>query len=355
MASSGRVDVYISIISNKMSNGGGEYQWGRTENIEVLVKTTEAESRAGPGQSNFTNIAVRPPIEAAGRNDEIYCHLTGFNIPYSWYNTDDDNNKVLTQMRIKRGATIETHTENFVLDEANYTILSLANALQTKINEALKNAANFPLLKQTNNVCTISYSTDTNKLNFNLNWALFVVQLQDIITVTFLFGTGVQQANRQLGFNKGDGYFFRGENAVPIDLQSRYQCNMFVSNYILIHSNFLTSNATTSEQSTAEGSSDILAMVPIMTPPFTFLTLDKTSTNVSHTRVRQKTISNISIKITDENNRELDFNGSQWNVGLAFEIVTEAGQRGHMAGKHIELRSRDSSTNDSTKQRKRKK
>ena len=88
---------------------------------------------------------------------------------------------------------------------------------------------------------------------------------------------------------------------------------MFVSNYLLIHSNFLTGNATTTEQSTAEGSSDILAMVPIMTPPFTFLTLDKTATKVSHTRVRQKSINNISIKITDENNRELDFNGSQWN------------------------------------------
>lgn len=341
-------------MSGQTAANADGYQWGRTENVEVLVKTTEAESRAGPGMSNFTNIAVRPPIEAAGRNDEIYCHLTGFNIPYSWYNTDDDNNKVNTVLKIDPNPGVPvTHTENFVLDEGNYTILSLANALQTKINETLKDGGIFGGLAQSQNVCTISYSTDTNKLTFSLDQSKFTVA-NYIITVTFNFGSGTQQAYRQLGFNKGDGYFFRGELLIPINLVSVYQCNMFLSNYIVIHTNFLTSNATTTEQSIAEGSSDILAMVPIMTPPFTFLTLDKTSTNVSHTRIRQKTISNISVRITDENNRELDFNGAQWNIGLAFEIVTEAGQQGH-AGNHIDLRSIRPTTPASTNKRKRKK
>ena len=318
------------------------------------MKTTEAEARSGPGMSNFTNIAVRPPIEAAGRNDEIYCHLTGFNIPYSWYNTDDDNNKVNSVLTIDNNAgTAEVYSENFVLDEGNYTILSLANALQTKINEAFKDNAKFPLFFQANNLCSITYSTDTNKLTFHIDASLISVNSYTV-TVQFLMAPpATQQAYRQLGLAQAN-YSFTA-TLVPADTQdlvSVYQCNMFISNYIVIHTNFLTSNSTTTNQSIAEGSSDILAMVPIMTPPFTFLTLDKTSTNVSHTRVRQKTISNISMRITDENNRELDFNGSQWNIGLAFEIVTEAGQQGH-AGNHIDLRSIRSTTPASTNKRKR--
>ena len=345
-------------MSGQTAANADGYQWGRTENIEVLVKTTEAEARAVPGVSNFTNIAVRPPIEAAGRNDEIYCHLTGFNIPYSWYNTDDDNNKVnsvLTVANVSTGFS-EVYSENFVLDEGNYTILSLANVLQTKINEAFKSTTLFPIYHQSNNVCSITYSTDTNKLTFHIDFSLISTPGLKV-TVQFLMAPpATQQAYRQLGLARANYMFSATRDTTPVtqDLVSVYQCNMFMSNYIVIHTNFLTSNATTTNQSIAEGSSDILAMVPIMTPPFTFLTLDKTSTNVSHTRIRQKTISNISVRITDENNRELDFNGTQWNIGLAFEIVTEAGQQGH-AGNHIDLRSIRSTTPASTNKRKRKK
>ena len=319
------------------SDHNGAYQWGHTNNVEVLVSTTDAQARSGPGMSNTTTIAVQPPIMAPGRNDEIYVHLTGFNIPYAWYIIDDDNNKVDTVMTINNSATTtsETHTETFVLPPANYTILTIASALQSLINQALKSNTNFPANFQTNNVCTISYDTDTNKLTFHLDYTLFKVSASETITVTFNFGSGTQQAYRALGFTR-QSYSFQANQSTTTDLTSAFQCNLFISNYIVIHSNFLTSNATTTEQGVAEGDSDILAMVPIMTPPFSFLTLDKTSTQVSHTRVRQKVVSSITIKITDENNRELDFNGSQWNIGLAFEIVTEAGRRGHGPG-HIDL------------------
>ena len=38
--------------------------------------------------------------------------------------------------------------------------------------------------------------------------------------------------------------------------------------------------------------------------------------------VRMHAIHNLEIRITDENNTQLDFNGSQWQVGLAFEVIS---------------------------------
>ncbi len=294
-------------------------QVGRSRSQNILIQSTETQAVGGVGVSNITRTALLPPILAPRSDDEIYVHLTSCCIPFSFYNTNTTNNQLTLTLTLTDSSGTTTKNTTFTFDPANYNAISLADVLQTKINTYFK--TEFGSLNQTNNLATITFDSDNNKYTFSLNGSQFTGGVTNA-SVTFNFASGENQCYKALGFANTDGHVFSATVSASTNLVSDFPINLFQSNYIVIRSNFLSSNAVADSTGTTSVNSDILAMVPISTAPFTFITLSNTSIEVTNVRVRMQAIHNLEIRITDENNTQLDFNGSQWQVGLAFEVIS---------------------------------
>ena len=210
-------------------------------------------------------------------NVDIICSVVNFTCPISFYVVNSTND------RLDFGTA--SSTGSYQIAHGNYTATELASLLQTNLTI----------------VSTVSYNKITNKFVFN---AL-------VPTPSFYFASTSTCLNL-LGFSLGTTHyssnFFGGHQ-----LLSDNVINLSGPNSIYIHSNLLTYSL----DSRTGALSNILARVPIDTdrngilqysPEMPFKTI-----------LRNKTIDYIAIKLEDDEERSIDFNGLHWAITLQID------------------------------------
>jgi len=236
-----------------------------SESFQIYLNSASADS-----VSNYNYNFVLPNLEIADGN-YIYLSVQYANIPYSFYNINSSNNVL-----------------NYTLNFVNYTIaITPGNYNITQLITFLKsNMSGF----------TITYNSMTNKITFSHS------------TYNFSF-LSTSTCNEILGFLKNTSYASYNLSLVSVDCIS-----LIPIKCINIVSNLLTYNINKSNPN----NQSILCCIPITTQPNSIIEYKNNNNFRSNLFINQ--ISNIVIKLTDQNNNAIDLNGLGFFMTIQLDI-----------------------------------
>jgi hypothetical protein len=245
------------------------------ETIQIHLNSADANCYNNNSQSDCS--FYLPCIEIPAQH-QILLSVQSAVIPYTFYNIDNTNN-----ILVYNTDSISTH--NYIhLAVGNYNAIQLASYLGTVL-------PNF----------TITYNIITNKF-------LFTNSLEN-----FIFYPIVSTAFSILGFNSTTGTLY--STSILKSLKSSQCINLLSKQCVCISSNLQTGNINHSNLS--EG--NVLCSIPVQSNPYSLITYF--NQNNFKTNLYTNTISNINIKITDQNNNLLDLNGCYFSLTLQLEVV----------------------------------
>jgi len=236
-----------------------------SESFQIYLNSASADS-----VSNYNYNFVLPNLEIADGN-YIYLSVQYANIPYSFYNINSSNNVL-----------------NYTLNFVNYTIaITPGNYNITQLITFLKsNMSGF----------TITYNSMTNKITFSHSTYNFI----------FLSSSTCQEI---LGFVKNTAY-----TSLGLSLISNNCVSLIPIKCINVVSNLLTYNINKSNPN----NQSILCCVPVTTQPNSIIEHKNINNFRSNLFINQ--ISNIAIKLTDQNNNALDLNGLDFFMTIQLDI-----------------------------------
>ena len=210
-------------------------------------------------------------------NVDIIASVVSFTCPMSFYIVNSSNDTL--------NFGTDSSSGSYTIPHGNYTATELAQLLQTYVNV----------------VSTVGYDKVSNKFIFNA-----------LVPKPSFYFQSSSTCLELLGFSKGTTHssnsFFGGHQ-----LLSNLVVNLSGINSVYIHSNLLTYSL----DSRSGGLNNILARVPIDTdrngilhynPQFPYKTI-----------LRNKIIDYISIKLEDDEERSIDFNGQHWAITLQID------------------------------------
>lgn len=240
------------------------------ESIQIHLNSLKASSYINNSVSNcvFNIQTIEIPLQHT-----FYLSVKHANIPYSFYNIDNTNN-ILEY-------TANGQTTLLTIDVGNYNAYQLANYFTNYMN-------NF----------TCTYNSITNKFTFTN--ALY----------DFVFSKYSSCLN-MLGFDNDTLYL----TSILKTLTSSFCVNLQTKQCICIASNFITGNINSTDISTR----NILCSIPIATQPYSNIIYknDGNFRNNLYTNV----ISQINLKLVDQNNNIIDLNGCHWSLTLQLDVI----------------------------------
>ena len=236
-----------------------------SESFQIYLNSTNADS-----VSDYSYNFILPNLEIADGN-YIYLSVQYANIPYSFYNINSTNNVL-----------------NYTLNSVNYTItITSGNYNITQLISSLKLLlAGF----------TISYNSITNKITFSH------------ATYNFSF-LASSTCHEILGFVKNTTYV-----SSNLSLISKNCVSLIPIKCINIVSNLLTYNINKSNPN----NQSILCCIPVITQPNSIIEYKNNNNFRSNLFINQ--ISDIKIKLTDQNNNALDLNGLDFFITIQLDI-----------------------------------
>ena len=204
----------------------------------------------------------------------IYVSVKHANIPYSFYNIDDTNNRL--------DYTVNGQTVFLSIDNGNYNAYQLASYF-------------------TNNMThfTVTYDSITNKFTFRNSLYDFVFA-ETSTCLSFL------------GFNPITLYL----TSILKSLTSNYCANLQTKQCICIASNNWTTNCINSMD---VKSKNILCSIPITTQPYSNIVYINNTDFKSN--LYTNVISSIQLKLVDQNNNVIDLNGCDWSITLQLDVI----------------------------------
>ena len=206
----------------------------------------------------------------------IYISVQTAQIPYSFFNCDDYDNKLVL--------FTGSNTYNITIPQGNYNVTTLATELKNVI------------LTATALTFTITFNSLTNQFTFATTQAF-----------TFLKASTCFEL---LGFEDGIDY-----SSVANSLTSTISVNFFTIRNVLVEvSNLITDNLTTGESSNAS----ILASIPITSSQGSIISYS----NIFGIKNRISTIKNFTalhVRLLDDDLIPLDMNGCEWSLTLQIE------------------------------------
>jgi len=236
-----------------------------SESFQIYLNSTNADN-----VSNYNYNFVLPNLEIADGN-YIYLSVQYANIPYSFYNINSTNNVL-----------------NYTLNSVNYTItITSGNYNITQLVASLKSSMTG---------FTISYNSITNKITFSHSTYNF----------TFLSSSTCQEI---LGFVKNTAY-----TSSSLSLISKNSVSLIPIKCINVVSNLLTYNINKANPN----NQSILCCIPVTTQPNSIIEYKNNNNFRSNLFINQ--ISNIVIKLTDQNNNSLDLNGLDFFLTIQLDI-----------------------------------
>ena len=236
-----------------------------SESFQIYLNSTNADNI----NNNIYNF-ILPNLEIADGN-YIYLSVQYANIPYSFYNINTTNNVLIY--------TLNLLNYTVTITPGNYNITQLITFLKS-------NMSGF----------TISYNSITNKMNFSHSTYNFV----------FLSTSTCQEI---LGFKTNTNYTSTTLSIISINCISLIpiKCINIVSNLLTYNIN----KANPNNQS-------ILCCMPVTTQPNSIIEYKNNNNFRSNLFINQ--ISNITIKLTDQNNNTLDLNGLDFFLTIQLDI-----------------------------------
>jgi hypothetical protein len=237
-------------------------------------------------RSKLSNVAftLNEPLRCRA-NESFVLTLKQAVIPYSWYGINEKNNKFKIQVQDNDGENAEE--EIFIsIPLGNWSIVSLIKYLQTYIN----NLISFDI--------TMTYNDIANKVKITSNSQTKRLKIDFTIN---------DDAHECLGFS--DEIFYLYGN---MPLLSNEVVQIFNHASIYIKTNLLGGVAYLQE-----GTTNILANIPINTIPMGIINFNDTMKYILH----QKSINFIEIEMVFEDFSEIDFNGKHWQIALQIDTI----------------------------------
>jgi len=238
------------------------------ESIQIYLHSANADKYYNNSVSDCEFIL--PPIEIPD-GFHIYLSVQNVSIPYSFYNVNNDTNIL--------AYTANGVTTTLTVTNGNYNITQLLSYLNT-------NMTNF----------TVTYNSITNKLTFTNSLYDFTINSTSTCLVMLGFGVGSTYTSTSKSLT--------APNCVNIQTTKR----------INIASNLITYNINKSNLNNYS----ILCSIPINKPPFSVI--EYANTNHFRTNLFINNISNIKIRLLDENGKLIDLNGCHFCITLQLDV-----------------------------------
>ena len=252
------------------------------ETIQIHLNAADANSYNNNSTSdcNFT----LPVIELPNQH-QILLSVQSAVIPYTFYNIDYTNN-LLVYSTFNSDGSPNIVNRYFYMHIGNYNAIQLANYLST--NSLFPNFS-------------VSYDIIRN--------VFIIVNSVENFTFDHVNSTCLEL----LGFSSKQALLYT--TSYLKTLISTQCVNLLSKQCICIASNLQTGNINHSNL--AEG--NILCSVPVQSNPYSLITY----TNLSNfkTNLYSNVISNVNIKITDQNNNLLNLNGCFFSLTLQIDVV----------------------------------
>ena len=252
----------------------------RTENRLITINSEDAFQYYNGTYKSSVNFIFNGIIKK--EHDILFMsfHLTDAQIPVSFYNITSSNN-ILDYHTVSTPYLITVPIGNYNFNTLSTTMTSLF----------LANGHNIIVtISKTTGIITFTKDAGNFTL-YDANSTMFDV----------------------LGFTKGFNY-----GSTSFILTATYPLNLLGITKIKIKS---TALSTYNYDSSSKGFSNTLATIPVDQPSFGLIIYENKS--VSKFVLRDNTIDEIDIQLTDQNDNLINFNNMDWTIGFILEFQRE--------------------------------
>ena len=254
----------------------------------------------------YFNYILKENIEIP-LNQRAVISLNSATIPYSFYNIRQDVNDTI-DIKLTNTSTAFTYTPTpLIIPDGNYDVYSLAEYITTEVNKATGAYQNVP--NKIEYTLVMEFSTDTQKYTYTATPK--GVMSGENLKIELMFDTGLNAFKKpfiELGFRVRDVEI---TNASSVLSDNVVDMNGSVHG-VYIRTN-LVSNGTLDSQNGVF--SNILARLPINVNSGGIIFA--TPNNASHkSLVDLRSISQLTIRLTDDRNRLLDLNGLHFQLAI---------------------------------------
>jgi hypothetical protein len=244
------------------------------ESIQIHLNSKFADNYIN---NNFCNCEFFLPVIEIPPQHHIYISCILANIPYSFYNIDENNNKLMFCVNDVSFYTI-------TIPPGNYNVYQLISYIEAN-NTQLK----------------LSYDVITNKITFSHTTYDFYL----LSTSTCLELFGFKSSDTQLAMTS---YQSKLTSSYCINLQSKH-C-------ICVQVNYQTGNINISNKL----SNNILASIPVSGQPYSMIVYRNNNSGF-RSNLYTNTLGYLNVKLIDQNNNTINLNGCHWTLTLQLDIV----------------------------------
>ena len=241
------------------------------ESIQIYLNSQMADKYLNGASDCEYNL----PLIEIPDGFHIYLSVVSCLIPYSFYNINSSNNTLFYSVGVG-------DSNRLTIPIGNYNVNSLLSALKSNISSAF----------------TITYDNIKNKFTFTHT------------TNDFMFMSS-STCLQILGFNNNITIL-----STSLSLTSINCVNVYSIRSIQVNSNLITYNINKVQKNNF----CILCSVPITCTPFSLIEyINRTNFK---TNLFLNKISNIKIKLTDDNGNLIDLNGCHYSLTLQLDVVS---------------------------------
>jgi hypothetical protein len=249
--------------------------------VEIYLNSKTADKQKGTSNCIFH----LPNVEVA-KDEVAYVNVKQAVIPFSWYNVNETNNILDIKIDNIRPYSIS-------IPFGNYNINQLIAYLHSQ----------FLLFVSNDKHLTITYNIQTNKLTFTHTHHNFLLEP---------FSTCFEL----LGFTEKEQYNSTNIAGTTHILNSANGINLFVVRQVFIGSdNFILNNINASNPN----DTNILASVSVTGNPNSIIHYENTTTR--HLIHHLNNVTNLNIKLLDQDGDLLNLNGVNWSITLELIIT----------------------------------
>lgn len=253
--------------------------YARTRATTVLLRSSDASYDASTGTYSYS--LVTPLV--ANPDENITVELVNAAVPNSFYNIETSRNAFDVTETV--GGVVSTRA--ITVAPGNYDVTTLRKELLVKLNTGTP-------------VYTISFDRVTGTYTFTVTGA----------TAVTLDMSGPMR--RALGFSQ-TAHAFSG---APLSVTSNQVCDLSSNNHsILVQASFLSNSFITSKDMRSSG---IVAVIPISAQNFSFILYEPQEE--FFVLLKNNVIDTFSLNLTNQDGRQLNFNGVEWELSLRFRF-----------------------------------
>ena len=277
----------------------------------VHMRSKDRDENSYPDPSGYRTVLSHPIAIPPGHC--VVASLQSAQIPFSFYPVNSKNNTLITQVTTDAGTT--DNTDTVTLTSGNYTATELRDEIQSKLRETgnFSDTAESGVPK-----LEVTYDSKTNKYT---------------ITATALAGAAAEDCNVTIKANTTCGKLlglkesiltsdvpFADAEAASVSLISPYAINVAGDDTIYLRTNLGTGRSMSYETRT-QNSGDLLAKIPIRVSPFSIIHYDADESTFKAQIKDSGQIDEVQVRLTDSENRPINFNGIDNEISIKFEVV----------------------------------